>query len=134
MIDNPKSVVTLATQKFLSEKPDGQLTLQTAQWSDAIPQLVQEKILQTFENVHYRFVSLPSDAVNADYHLLLNIRRFQIVEGNNLTAEVELDAQLMDHDGKIVGAQAHRPQSARDGVGRKPGRASDDAGLRRSGR
>jgi phospholipid/cholesterol/gamma-HCH transport system substrate-binding protein len=105
VIDNPKSVVTLATQRFLDEKPDGRLTLQTAQWSDAIPQLVQEKILQTFENAHYRFVSLPSDAASADYHLLLNIRRFQILETDGLTAEVELDAQLMDHDGKIVAAR-----------------------------
>lgn len=104
VIDNPKSVVTLATQKFLNEKPDGQLVLKTAQWSDAVPQLVQEKLLQTFENAHYRFVSLP-DSVTADYHLLLNIRKFQIVEGKNLTAEVAFDAQLINHDGKIVGAR-----------------------------
>jgi phospholipid/cholesterol/gamma-HCH transport system substrate-binding protein len=105
VIADPTSAVTLDTQKFLSEKPDGQLTLQTAQWSDTIPKLVQEKIQKTFENAHYRFASLPTDGLNADYQLLLKIGRFQIVEGNNPTAEVELDAQLMDHDGKIVGAK-----------------------------
>jgi phospholipid/cholesterol/gamma-HCH transport system substrate-binding protein len=118
VINDPTSAVTLDTQKFLSETPDGQLTLQTAQWSDTIPKLVQEKIQQTFENAHYRFASLPTDGLNADYQLLLKIRRFQIVEGDTPTAEVELDAQLMDHDGKIVDARViddKVPATASDG-------------------
>lgn len=118
VINDPTSVVALDTQKFLSERPDGQLTLQTAQWSDSIPKLVQGKIQQTFENAHYHFASLPTDGLNVDYQLLLKIRRFQIVEGNNLTAAVELDAQLMDHDGKILGAKVidgKAPATASDG-------------------
>ena len=64
VIPDPTSAVSLDTQKFVSAKPDGQLTLQTAQWSDSIPKVVQEAIQRAFEKAHYRYASLPADSLH----------------------------------------------------------------------
>jgi phospholipid/cholesterol/gamma-HCH transport system substrate-binding protein len=118
VIPDPTSAVSLDTQRFVSAKPDGELTLQTAQWSDTIPKVVQANIQRAFEKARYRYASLPADSLTPDYQLLLKVGKFQILEGDHPTAEIELDAQLVNHDGKVVGAQVVNgtaPAAALDG-------------------
>ena len=102
VVADPTSLVALDTQRFLSRKSDGQIAMQPDQWSDTIPKLIQKKVVQTFDNAGFRFASPPSDGLNPDYQLLLEIRSFQINESPSLTANIQMEARLLGKNGKIV--------------------------------
>jgi phospholipid/cholesterol/gamma-HCH transport system substrate-binding protein len=105
VIPDPTCVVILDTQRFMTQTPDGQLAPQGTQWSDTIPKLVQKRLLQTFENARYRFANPPTDGLEPDYQLLIDIRSFQIVEGNDPMAKVQMGARVLSRGGQILGAQ-----------------------------
>ena len=64
------------------------------QWSDNLPILFQEKVVQTFENAGFgAAVSRPRDGFTADYQLLLDIRRFVVATSPAPTAEIEFVAE-----------------------------------------
>jgi len=105
VIPEPTSVVILDTQRFMAQTLDGQLAPQGTQWSDTIPKLVQKRLLQTFENAKYRFANPPTEGLDPDYQLFLDVRTFQIVEGKDLMAKVQLGARVMGRGGQILGAQ-----------------------------
>jgi hypothetical protein len=53
---------------------------ENAQWSDTIPKVPQEKIIQSFEASNYvRAVARPIEGLAADYQLLLDLRSFRIM-------------------------------------------------------
>jgi phospholipid/cholesterol/gamma-HCH transport system substrate-binding protein len=118
VVGDPTSVIALDTQKFLSQAANGQLVLQTSQWTDSIPKLVQSKVVDAFANAKFNFASPPTDGLNPDYQLLLDVRAFQIEQGPPLQATVRLTARLQGHDGKIISAntvEGVAPATAVDG-------------------
>ncbi len=94
--------------------------LKGAQWTQRLPQLVQARLIQTFENAHLmRSVGRPQDGLTADYKLLLDIRRFEI-DAQTGEAVVEVGVKLVgDRSGRIIAGQiftSRVPGSAADGA------------------
>ncbi|MDB5596148.1 MAG: uncharacterized protein JWM36_3109 [Hyphomicrobiales bacterium] len=124
VISDPTCVVILDTQRFMAQVPDGQLAPQGTQWSDTIPKLVQKRLLQTFENASYRFANPPTDGLAPDYQLLIDVRTFQIVEGKDPMAKVQMGARVLSRGGDILGAQV---VEGRAGAKSSDGREAADA-------
>lgn len=112
VIPEPTAVVALDTQRILLRPREGAIVaVEGAQWSDALPKLVQSKIIQSFENANYFEAGRPSDASTANFQLLLDIRTFQVSSSGDGAAEVELSAKLMNNTGQFVAAKVFRSES-----------------------
>jgi phospholipid/cholesterol/gamma-HCH transport system substrate-binding protein len=112
VIPEPTAVVALDTQRILLRPREGAIVaVEGAQWSDALPKLVQSKIIQSFENANYLEAGRPSDASTANFQLLLDIRTFQVSSSGDGAAEVELSAKLMNNTGQFVAAKVFRSES-----------------------
>ncbi|MDB5572800.1 MAG: putative transporter substrate-binding protein [Hyphomicrobiales bacterium] len=118
IVADPTVEFSRDTQRFLLRKPDGQVTMQTGRWADSIPKLVQRKVLQVFDGLGYRFASPPTEGLNADLQLMLEVRQFE-VEEQTRNAVVELAARLVGKDGKVIDARvvaAREPAKEMDGA------------------
>jgi phospholipid/cholesterol/gamma-HCH transport system substrate-binding protein len=119
VVPEPTTLMGFNTDKILLQPAEGEsVPLANARWSDNLPVLVQEKVIQSFENAGYaRSISRTRDGVDGDYQLLVDIRRFHISTAPDTTAEIEFVAKLLDKDGKIVNAntfQAAAPVQGAD--------------------
>ncbi len=118
IVADPSTEFSRDTQRFLLRKPDGQVVMQTARWAESIPKLVQKKVLQVFDSLNYKFASPPTDGLNADLQLMLDVRKFELVEATR-QAVVELAARLVNRDGKVIDARvisASAPAQELDGA------------------
>jgi phospholipid/cholesterol/gamma-HCH transport system substrate-binding protein len=77
-----------------------------AKWTDNVPILLQEKIIQSFENAGYsQAVSRPRDGFDAAFQLLLDIRSFSLVSGAEPEGELSFEAKILGPGGKIIAAK-----------------------------
>jgi len=118
-VAEPTAVVALETQRMLARSKDGEISiLGEAQWSDTLPKLLQEKIIQSLENAGLlAAVTAPTEKVTANYQLLLDLRNFAIVSDSGPMADIEFSAKIVADDGHIVGAHlfhASAPASGTD--------------------
>jgi len=94
------------------EPAPGQVAyLADAQWSDALPALLQARTIQAFENASkLRRVARPGDGVTAEYQLVIDIRTFALrITDQGPVAVVELSAKLIGtQSGRILAAQVFR--------------------------
>lgn len=100
--------------------PDSLAYLKGAQWTDRLPRLVQNRLVQTFDSAHLmKSVARPQDGLSADYRLLVDIWRFEI-DTTSGEAVVQMSVKIVaDHTGRIVAGeifQARVPGSAADGL------------------
>ena len=74
-----------------------------AQWSDRLPRVIQEKLIQTFENSgRIRSVAKPGDGVVVDYKIVTSIRTFELTEEGGTRANIELSVKIInDHTGRV---------------------------------
>lgn len=74
-----------------------------AQWSDRLPNVVQDKLIQTFENSsRIRSVAKPGDGVVVDYKIVTNIRNFELVDDGAEQAIVTLSVKIInDRSGRV---------------------------------
>jgi phospholipid/cholesterol/gamma-HCH transport system substrate-binding protein len=80
--------------------------LPNAKWTDNAPILLQEKIIQSFENAGYSSaVSRPRDGFEAGFQLVLDIRNFSLATAGDPTAELEFVAKVLGPNGKIIAAR-----------------------------
>jgi phospholipid/cholesterol/gamma-HCH transport system substrate-binding protein len=107
VVTDPTAVVVLQTQRILARSKDGEITqLGDAQWSDTLPKLIQEKIIQSFENAGFLASVLPPvDQVTANYRLLVDLRSFAVVSNPDPTADIEFSVKILAEDGHVVGAK-----------------------------
>jgi phospholipid/cholesterol/gamma-HCH transport system substrate-binding protein len=107
LIPEPTILLAFNSDKITVAPAAGETTaLADAQWSDNLPILFQEKVVQTFENAGFgASVSRPRDGFTADYQLLLDIRRFVVATSPAPMAEIEFVAKILGPDGKIVVAR-----------------------------
>jgi len=109
----PTALIALDTPKIIIALGAGEsVPVDTAQWSDNIPKLVQAKLIESFENSNYlAAVARPMEGLNADYQLLIDIRNFQVspmtagsVAGGSAVpaAHVEFAAKILGENGKII--------------------------------
>jgi ABC-type uncharacterized transport system auxiliary subunit len=102
--------VAFDTQRILLRGEAGEkLPLENAQWSDALPKLLQAKIIQAFENTGYLSgVGRPMDGLTADHQLFIDIRDFQVSVSPKPSAQVELSARIADAAGQVIGTRTFR--------------------------
>ena len=74
-----------------------------AQWSDRLPRVVQEKLIETFENSgRIRSVAQPGDGVVVDYKIVSSIRTFELIADGASRAEVEISVKIInDRNGRV---------------------------------
>jgi phospholipid/cholesterol/gamma-HCH transport system substrate-binding protein len=104
----PTALVALDTQRIIFAAGAGTAPpVETAQWSDSIPKMLQARIVQSFENAKYvGAVARPMEGLAADYQLAIDIRSFQIMPNpaESPVARVEFAAKLMGDGGRIAGS------------------------------
>jgi phospholipid/cholesterol/gamma-HCH transport system substrate-binding protein len=106
VIPEPTAIIQLDAQNivFRTSKADSPLP-PGPRWADNLSRLLQEKIVQSFENAGQQDkVSRNADAVTAEFQLLVDIRSFQMITQPAPTAEIELSAKLVDNTGHILDA------------------------------
>lgn len=105
-IPEPTAVAMLETQRFLFSPAQEYPGFAEAVWADAIPKLVQARLIESFENYDIAHAPLRvADPGQTDFQLLVDVRRFRIAVGSTPTAEIGLSARIVDKNGKVVAAR-----------------------------
>ncbi|MFN3892431.1 MAG: ABC-type transport auxiliary lipoprotein family protein [Beijerinckiaceae bacterium] len=121
VVTKPSTVSPFDSERIVVRSPTMGLTvLPGAQWSDELPDLLQSRIIQAFENAKLlKAVGRPSDRLVSDYNLNTEIRRFEIDAGRG-EAVVEIVVKFVgDRSGRIAAArvfEARVPGSAGSGA------------------
>ena len=105
-IPEPTAVAMLQTQRFLFEPSQDYPGFSEALWADALPKLIQARLIDGFEN--YDIAHAPQRAADigqTDFQLLIDVRRFRIAVEPKPTADIALSARIVDKNGKVVAAR-----------------------------
>ena len=107
VVPEPTALIQLDAQNIVFRETKGESPLPAGpRWADNLSRLLQEKIVQSFENAGQQDkVSRNADAVTPEYQLLVNIRSFQVITKPQPTADVELSVKLVDNAGHILDAR-----------------------------
>lgn len=98
-------------------------------WADALPDVVQARIVQTLENTgRLGGVGFPGDGLLIDYQLQTELRSFEIRIDGPRRALVELSAKLVnDRNGRAISTQSFRAETLVSGEGTDKAVAALDA-------
>jgi phospholipid/cholesterol/gamma-HCH transport system substrate-binding protein len=112
VISDPTALAALDSERIQTISASGAyVSLPDAQWSDALPKLVQVTVLRSLEDSgSFAGVSRPLEAVTGDVLLLLDIRKFQI--SSHDTAEVEIGCKLIGGTGRFIAARSFHGSAA----------------------
>lgn len=88
-----------------------------AAWADALPSVVQTKIVQTLENTgRLRGVGFPGDGLLIDYQLQTELRAFELLIDGANRGVVEIAAKLVnDRNGRAVANRVFRAETLAGG-------------------
>jgi phospholipid/cholesterol/gamma-HCH transport system substrate-binding protein len=105
-IPEPTAVAMLQTQRMLLSPAKDYPGFAEFLWADSIPKLLQARLIDSFENFDIAHAPLrATDVGQADYQLLIDVRRFRIVTENDPVAEIALSARIVDKNGKVVASR-----------------------------
>jgi phospholipid/cholesterol/gamma-HCH transport system substrate-binding protein len=105
-IPEPTAVAMLETQRFLFSPVKDYPGFADTIWADAIPKLLQARLIESFENYDIAHAPLRvADIGQADFQLLIDVRRFRISTDSEPTAEVSLSARMVDKNGKVIASR-----------------------------
>lgn len=114
LIEQPDAVKALDGQDIVIKQGGSIAYLKRAQWSDRLPDLVQARLIQAFDNSgHFGGVGRPGDGLAINYRILSDIRAFDInvVNGQNVAA-LEIAVKIMDdRNGNIKASKVFTAQS-----------------------
>ncbi|MFZ1813084.1 MAG: ABC-type transport auxiliary lipoprotein family protein [Rhizobiaceae bacterium] len=106
LIVEPSALKSLDSQNIIVKASPTEIEyLGRAQWSDALPKVVQARLVEAFENTgRVRAVGKPGDGLVIDYQIVSAIRAFQANIGSGLQeAQVSISLKLVsDRTGKVV--------------------------------
>lgn len=115
VLPEPTALIALDTPRIIVAPGAGESPpVDSAQWRDNIPKLLQAKLIESFENSNYvAAVARPMEGLNADYQLLIDIRNFQIspagaapaAAASGPAAHVEFAAKILGENGRIIGSR-----------------------------
>jgi len=110
VIGEPTVVLSLNSDKVQQQVNAGSWEqFADARWSDNLPNLVQAKIVQSFENAGLSDVILrPADALDPQFRLLIDIRTFHFQKMPSPLIVFDLVAKIVDRDGVIVSSRRFR--------------------------
>jgi phospholipid/cholesterol/gamma-HCH transport system substrate-binding protein len=107
-------------------------SLPDAQWSDALPKLLQVKLLRSLEDAgRFAGVTRPLEGATSDFQLVLDIRKFQI--SPNLSAEVEIGSKFLGSNGRIIATRTFRAAAPVEGPGAPAAVAALDKAFGQAG-
>jgi phospholipid/cholesterol/gamma-HCH transport system substrate-binding protein len=131
-IPEPTAVAMLQTQRMLFS-PVGDVTgFADFLWADSIPKLVQARLIDSFENYDIAHAPLrTTDLGQADYQLLIDIRRFRIATDGETRVEIGLSARIVDKAGKVIASRLVESSEKLDKVVPAPAVAAFDAAFAR---
>jgi cholesterol transport system auxiliary component len=93
----PKAVQTYDSQRIVVREAGNVLSyLPDAQWSDTLPNLVQTRLIQTFEASRFPNVGRPDDQLKVDVTLATELRAFELDVAAGNMATVTINAKLVD--------------------------------------
>lgn len=104
LVPTPTALKSLDSEMIVVRPSASEITyLGDAQWSDRLPKVVQDKLIQTFENSgRIRSVTKPGDGVVVDYKIVAQIRHFELVTAKGNHAIVELSVKIInDRTGRV---------------------------------
>ena len=105
-VPEPTAVAMLETQRFLFSPAKDYPGFADAIWADAIPKLLQARLIESFENYDIAHAPLRvADLGQADFQLLLDVRRYRIVTDSGPAAEIGLSARIVDKSGKVIASR-----------------------------
>ena len=121
VVPYPTAPATLGQDKILVREGESIKAISAdAKWSDMLLEVFQSRVIQGFENAGFLGqVNRPVEGTTADFQLVTDLRKFEIVTAPQTTAEVEYSAKVLGNDGRIVGARvfhAEVPTQGTDGL------------------
>jgi phospholipid/cholesterol/gamma-HCH transport system substrate-binding protein len=123
-IPEPTAVAMLETQRFLFSPVKDYPGFADVIWADAIPKLLQARLIESFENYDIAHAPLRvADIGQTDFQLLIDIRRFAITTDSEPVAEVGLSARIVDKNGKVIASRLFEDSQKFDKI--EPQAASD---------
>lgn len=105
-IPTPTAVAMLETQRFLFLPAQEYPGFTQAMWADALPKLVQARLIDSFEN--YDILHAPlreTETGQSDFQLLIDVRYFRVAVAARSAAEIGLSARIVDKSGNVVAAR-----------------------------
>ncbi|MCP4181723.1 MAG: MCE family protein [Hyphomicrobiales bacterium] len=113
VIGEPTIVLSLNSDKVLQQVDDGSwVPFADARWSDNLPNLIQTKIMQSFENAGLiGAIIRPADALDPQFRLISDIRTFHFQKTGSPLVVFDLVAKIVDRDGVIVSSRRFRLES-----------------------
>src|SRR5438067_4958950 len=105
-IPEPTAVAMLETQRFLFSPAREYPGFAEAMWADALPKLIQARLIESFENYDIAHAPLRmADVGQTEFQLLIDVRRFRIAVESGPVAEIGLSARIVDKNGKVVASR-----------------------------
>ena len=105
-IPEPTAVAMLETQRMLFSPAKDVPGFADFLWADAIPKLLQARLIEGFENYDIAHAPLRNaDVGQADFQLLIDVRRFRVAVDSEPTAEIGLSARIIDKNGKVIASR-----------------------------
>jgi phospholipid/cholesterol/gamma-HCH transport system substrate-binding protein len=113
VVGEPTVVLSLNSDKVFQQIKDGSwVPFADARWSDNLPNLIQTKIIQSFENAGLIGAVLrPADALDPQFRLITDIRTFHFQKTESPLIVFDLVAKIVDRDGVIVSSRRFRLES-----------------------
>jgi len=103
VIPEPSAVAMLQTQRMLFSPIKDYPDFSEFMWADSIPKLLQARLIESFENYDIAHAPLrTTDIGQADFQILIDVRRFQIAADAQPAAQIGLSARIVNKDGKVV--------------------------------
>lgn len=116
-IPEPTAVAMLETQRFLFQPAQEYPGFTEAMWADALPKLIQARLIESFENYDLAHAPLRvADVGQTDFQLLIDVRRFRIAVDAKPAAEIGLSVRIVDKNGKVVASRLFEASEAIDKV------------------
>jgi phospholipid/cholesterol/gamma-HCH transport system substrate-binding protein len=101
-------------------------------WADAIPKLLQARLIEGFENYDIAHAPLRNaDVGQADFQLLIDVRRFRVEVDSEPAAEIGLSARIVDKSGKVIASRLFEDSQKFDKVEPTAAVAAFDAAFGR---
>ena len=119
LVEKPDAVKALDGQDIVIKQNGSIAYLKRAQWSDRLPDLVQARLVQAFDNSnHFGGVGRPGDGLAINYRILTDIRSFDVnvVNGHNI-ATLEISVKIMDdRNGNITASRVFKTEAPVSGT------------------
>ncbi|EDQ33510.1 ABC-type uncharacterized transport system, auxiliary component [Hoeflea phototrophica DFL-43] len=120
LISEPTALKALDSEQIvIRPSPSAIQYLADSQWSDRLPKIVQDKLVQAFENSgRVGGVGRPGEGLAIDFKIITAIRSFEIRADAGEQAVVEISAKVLnDRNGVVAATRVFRGNSSVTGTG-----------------